>query len=162
MKNKILSMINTMYNTCKVFDKICDRHEILLPMTHKILNWTYDSLGSLVDILDETGDTRQPETGKVSYTITGKWVKGTTLRDMFAGSAALATDWLATSEDSADLDTQAMDDTLYGVNIDMHITFTPIEEDSEDPYIGIPYNGSELVRRLQQKQVKKGKKYMEH
>jgi len=90
--------------------------------------------------------------GSLAFTMAGKWIDGTTLRDMMAGSTALAATWASVGEETAPLDRNIMTKGPYVIQVHVDVTFEPLDSSE---YEGPIYNGAALVQHLQMKHGKR-------
>lgn len=89
----------------------------------------------------------EAESGALEYTMFGRWVDGTTLRDMMAGAAARSAIWCATDDECKPLDGAVLVRGPYMVHVKVEVEFEPLPPDADlDDEV---FNASAMVHRLQ-------------
>jgi hypothetical protein len=86
--------------------------------------------------------------GSLEVAMLGKWVEGTSLRDVLAGGAASAAIWASTQEECKNLEGAVLSRGPYLVNVRIEVEFEEVDEEYMEGREAV-FNGAALVHKLQ-------------
>ena len=136
----------------KALRLVTEGKDILVEALYELIDSIETSEDVEVEDEDEGLGTDPTQTGSITLEIPGRWVDGTSVRDIFAGSIAHTALWVGSSNETEEMGKIPMERGPYLVRVTVEVEYEPIPKD-EDVDPRDVYNGTELVARLTEDRI---------